>query len=146
MPRTEQLGPPSAQDTWELAAWKTSAHSLRRLQQQQAQHHSADDLAINVDSGLLSGPLSVGPHLGQNKVLTSHELILQGTGVSTSPQMIATNKISLGVVIGAGTAVTRLFVLHACIVTRQIWCRRCWVGCAKFLARARPGLHAYRWV
>jgi hypothetical protein len=123
VPRTEQLGPPSAQDTWELAAWKTSAHSLRRLtalqqQQQPQQQHSADDLAIRIDSGPLYGPLSISPHPGQTKVLTSHQLILQGTGASTSQQMMTTNKISLGVVIGAGAGCA--FYFHAAFIKMAV--------------------------
>jgi hypothetical protein len=87
-------------DSWELAAWKTSSHSLKPLfitQQQQ----SMGDLGFDaVDSGPAS---TSGSLLPPNKQLSSHELILQGTGLSTSQAMLAGNKISLGVCIGAGT-------------------------------------------
>lgn len=112
-PQAEELGPPRRQDIWELAAWKTSCHSLQRLPglQQPYQHqHSADDLCGRSDSGPLSSSLAVSnPFVrsAPNQALSSHQLILQGTGTSTSQQMAARNKISLGVCIGAGAACAR---------------------------------------
>lgn len=108
--QAEQMGPPCVQDNWELAAWKTNSHSLRRLSglhYPQQQQHSAGDLAVSIDGGQLGSPVSLSPFAGagHSKALSSHELILQGTGVSTSQQLMASNRISLGVCIGAGAHV-----------------------------------------
>lgn len=93
----EQLaGPPSVQDQWELVAWKTGSHSLKRLpgQQQQLLSHGVSDLASSLDSGQLSSPLS--------RELSSRDLMLQGTGASTTQAVANANKIHLGMCIGAG--------------------------------------------
>jgi len=89
------------QDSWELSSWKTSSHSLRRLPGQQ-QQVSAGDLIVAVDSGQFSTSSAVGTLAG--KALTSHDLIMQGTGASTSQAVLAVNKVSLGVCIGAGAS------------------------------------------
>lgn len=100
LPAAVQQDPGCMQDSWELAAWKTSSHSLRRLPSQQ-QQVSVSDLVVAVDSGQFSTSSSAGGTLA-GKALTSHDLILHGTGASTSQAVLAVNKVSLGVCIGAG--------------------------------------------
>jgi hypothetical protein len=96
----EQLSPPYMPDSWELAAWKTSSHSLKPTFILQQQQQGMGDLG---SAAADSGPASTsGSHMPLSKQLSSHELILQGTGLSTSQAMLAGNKISLGVCIGAG--------------------------------------------
>ncbi len=91
-------GPPSLQDQWELVAWKTSSHSLKRLPGQQLLLPGVSDLTASLDSGQLSSPMSAGSH----KELSSRDLMLQGTGASTSGAVASANKIHMGVCIGAG--------------------------------------------
>jgi hypothetical protein len=98
----QPAGPPSLQDQWELVAWKTSSHSSKRILGQQL-IHGASDLAASLDSSQLSSPLSVGSH----KELSSRDLMLQGTGPSTTQAVVNANKIHMGVCIGAGEEGTR---------------------------------------
>lgn len=95
----QPAGPPSLQDQWEMVAWKTSSHSSKRiLGQQQQLLHGVSDFAASLDSGQLSSPLSGGSH----KELSSMDLMLQGTGASTTQAVVNANKIHMGVCIGAG--------------------------------------------